>query len=116
MNNTAPKPENQADERAVEIAMRETNSKPSQSRSKRAASPRVCGAASGMGGGLAGGADGLPLAQDFKDEDGTGRGDVEAVFVAVHGNFNQLVAALKRFTTHAEGLIAHDEGQWARIV
>ena len=69
-----------------------------------------------MGGGLAGGADGLPLAQDLKDEDGAGRGDIEAVFVAVHRNLNQLVAALKRVATHAEGFIAHDEGQGTRIV
>lgn len=69
-----------------------------------------------MGGGLAGGADGLPLAQDLEDEDGTGRGDIETIFVAVHGNLNQLVAALERVTTHAEGFIAHDEGQGAWIV
>ena len=69
-----------------------------------------------MGGGLTGGSDGLPLAQDLKDEDGAGRGDIEAVFVAVHGNLDQFVAALERVTTHAEGFVAHDEGQGTRIV
>ena len=69
-----------------------------------------------MGGGLASGTDGLPLAQDFKDEDGAGRGDIEAVFVAVHRNLDQLIAALKRVTANAEGPIAHDEGQGTRIV
>ena len=69
-----------------------------------------------MSGGLAGGADGLPLAQDLKDEDGAGRGDIEAVFVAVHGNLNQLVAALERVAIDPEGFVAHDEGQGTRIL
>lgn len=69
-----------------------------------------------MGGGLAGGTDGLPLAQDLKDEDGAGRGHIEAIFVAVHGYLNQFVAALERFTTHSKSFVAHDESQGTRIV
>ena len=61
-----------------------------------------------MGGGLAGGAYGLPLAQDLKEENGAGCGDIEAVFVAVHGNLNQLIAAFECVAIDPEGLIAHD--------
>ena len=69
-----------------------------------------------MGSGCLDGTRQLPLAQDLEGENRAGSGDINAVFITVHGDLDQFVAIGEYCAVDPQGLVAQNQGQRARIV